>query len=548
MVAHSLFQIRSRKQLARLRLASRTFDAAVAPFLFYEINVGKKGIQSLRAVAESGHLRHVRKLSVEYGYLANEDDYQEVVQQMLPKLPLLESFTYVGLSCLCSPETACAWVLKSSTDAGQRWVDLPLATRTLSILHKSCPSIKSVCLAFPENMGEQVLGYVSDREYDQPEPGQLRSREIYGSPDLAVVAGLEELALDDLCEELPWWKSQLVRVLESSPGLRKLKLSLSVDTVARYARYNERDKFDSFFDELCEDYGETGAAPLRLHALELGTAVYPYQRGSLEKLTDLAYLREVHIRNKGVYQFGDIILPYGYDDEESGIAFEAFGPTHCPNLRRFTAADYRGDVHNLFATIGDASFARQLAVSCGQMGGGYELAALLRPDPEHPHLPLHLRMIDIDLEREQIFLFGHEHEQLPETEIPSAGQVLADLVSGDDGTLEGLAVHLPEDPDAEGGFRHLDLLTLALTKLVNITQLSIVSNYSHHTELTSEMLMKAACMLAAAARSLLFIRVYGGYWRVWRGTGGAIKLEELEDREITDVELFGHSIWEPEAQ
>lgn len=92
-------------------------------------------------------------------------------------------------------------------------------------------------------MGELVLGHMSDREYDHPEPYQLEARGIYARPDLTVFAGLEELTLDNLCEELPWWKSQIVKVLMNSPGLRKLQLSLSVDTIFRHNKYEEKVRF-----------------------------------------------------------------------------------------------------------------------------------------------------------------------------------------------------------------------------------------------------------------------------------------------------------------
>jgi hypothetical protein len=79
--------------LARLRLTSKAFDVAATPALFQEVKVGKKGQQSLRAVAESGHLKHTRKLTIEYAQEC--DDYHDIVRQMLRQTPRLESFAYV---------------------------------------------------------------------------------------------------------------------------------------------------------------------------------------------------------------------------------------------------------------------------------------------------------------------------------------------------------------------------------------------------------------------------------------------------------------------
>ena len=433
-----------------------------------------------------------------------------------------------------------------NTWAWSRWHNIPLAMTTLMTLRATCKKIKAIHIKFPENMDERVLGYKFDQEYDPPEPSQLEAREIYGRPDLTVFTRLEELTLDDLYGDLSLWKMQLIQMLQNSPGLQKLQLSLSVHRIALHES-EEREKFDGFFDGLCDDYGETGAAPLHLQSLKLGTALYPYELGSIEKLTDLSYLRSVSIRNENIHRELDIILVYDSPNEESGIAFHAFSPVRCPNLRRFTAANYEGDVHKEFAAIEDPSFARQLAISCVQMGSPQELAALLRADPGHPCLPLHLRMLDVDLQRDQVCLCDEDGEQLPDEDVPTAQQVLEDLVSGDEGTLRGLMVHLSEDSDAEYGFKHLELLCAALGKLVNVTQLGIERYRFHQTQLTDEALVRVAHTLAAAAPSLRYLKVYQHYWRIWRIRDGTISLEELEDREIGDVELFADTVWEPDT-
>lgn len=201
-------------------------------------------------------------------------------------------------------------------------------------------------------MGGGLLGYPAN-PHRRPDILQLLARNIYGKPDLTVFTGLEELSLDGLYEELPWWKSQIVQVLKNSPGLRRLELSLSADTLERYDNWKERKKFTNFFDELCEEYGETGSEPLSIQSLKLGSAVFPYEASSIEKLTNLRELEELHIQNGRVSVNGDfdpeapavIELYIEDEDEESGICFDIFGPAHCPNLRRLTAFEYRGDVH-----------------------------------------------------------------------------------------------------------------------------------------------------------------------------------------------------------
>jgi hypothetical protein len=393
-------------------------------------------------------------------------------------------------------------------------------------------------------MGERV-GY---SELVQPEGWRLGDRALYGKPDLTVFSGLEELTLDDLYEELPWWRSHIVQVLKNSPGLRKLKMSLSTLTVARHHHEEEREKFANFFDELCVEYGEAAAAPLRLRSLHLGTGVYPYAIGCLKSLTDLAFLEEVHVENGDVWDDGIIIDMYTGGEDNKCIGFCVFGPAYCPNLRRFNVAEYQQDVHDFLATTSDPSFTRRLAVSCKDVWAGYEPAALLRPDPNYPSLPLNLRILDIDLQRSQVYLVDEDGDDLAREDTPPAKDVLADLVSGDDGTLEGLAVHLAENPEAEDGFEDFGLLIDALANLVNLSQLAVEANIHDKRLLRGKALAKAAHLLATAAPRLRYIKVYETCWRVWRNReDGSVRLEELEGGEIDDVELFRGLIWKPVA-
>ncbi len=59
---------------------------------------------------------------------------------------------------------------------------------------------------------------------------------------------------------------------------------------------------------------------------------------------------------------------------------------------------------------------------------------------------------------------------------------------------------------------------------------------------------KLQSVLATVARRLRYIKVYQSCWRIWRGKDDVIRLEELEDREIGDVERFCRTVWKPEPQ
>jgi hypothetical protein len=276
-------------------------------------------------------------------------------------------------------------------------------------------------------------------------------------------------------------------------------------------------------------------------SLHLGTAVYPYKAHSPKKLTDLRFLEEVHIENCGVWHEGVMVVDMYNDEEDSGIAFDAFGPAHCPNLRRLGLADYQRDVHEFIATIDDTSFTRKLAISSKSMDWGYELAALLRPDPNYPSLPLHLRMLNIELQRDQVRLFDEDGDDLGSEDIPRAEQVLEDLVSGDDGTLEGLAVHLKEHQRC---LERLDLLVDAVGRLANLTQLAVVASTYAERDMGVEALESAAHELAAAAPRLRYIRMYESYWRVWRNRDDTVRLDMLDRSEADKVELFRVLNWE----
>ncbi|KAK4150693.1 hypothetical protein C8A00DRAFT_36711 [Chaetomidium leptoderma] len=353
-------------------------------------------------------------------------------------------------------------------------------------------------------------------------------------PDLAGFSGLEELTLDGLYGDLPWWTSQIVRVLKSSPSLHKLRLSLSSTTLVHYDGAGERKEFDDYFDQLCEKYGDTAAAPY-------ASAHY----------TSGPFLEQIHIENTNVYGYHEIIDIYAPHPRHHGILFDAFGPAHCPNLRRFTVAEYSNNVHHFLATVQDASSARRLAVSCRNMKLDYELAALLVPSPEYPSLPLHLRMLNIDLTHGPLNMSDvddDDREDQPGKVGSSPKQVLENLVLGDNGTLEGLAVHMAEDPDVEGDFENQGILVDALAKLANGTQLVVVADSATARLYELEQLVKVAQLLADAAPRLRYIGTYERYyWRVCRSNrDDTITLGELDEAEVGEVELFRESIWDVE--
>lgn len=409
-----------------------------------------------------------------------------------------------------------------------RCEDIPLTGSTFQVLHVSCKRIKSIHIEFAPDMEQTVLRlYPFNRNRRHPHSEQ--DKLAYGKPEISMFTNLEELTLRGMYNDLAWWTSQLVQLLRNSPGLRKLHLSLSVETVGR-SRFsgNSGVAAVSFFNSLCSSYAESGASALQLTSLTCGASILPRDLALLKSLTDLRHLEEVYLSNRELF---------GLDIDESiqpAVAYDAFGPTHCPNLRRFAVDHARPGVHKFLSSISDRAWASQLAVSYRHgtrppfSEPAYEPAALLRPPEPCPfssqdnhdrshlrctctstHLPLRFRMLNaLDLDRGES---GRSEIKAPLTWPPilpapppvtalttaatttTAGEILDSLVQADSisipdcpssdpgtaamstnsGALQGLTVHVPWNQAVESGLGHLDFLETAVASLRGLTALVV---------------------------------------------------------------------------
>ena len=458
-------------------------------------------------------------------------------------------------------------------------------------LYESCPAIKAIHINFPENMGQQ-LGYT--RWNDQPDDRRRTERAIYGKPDFTVFSGLEELTLDNVYEELPWWRSQIVQLLEKSPGLQKLRLSLAANTLFRYKDKEDCAEFYyNFFDKLCVEYGAV-ASPLRIRSLHLGNAVLPFKLGRIQLLTDLSVLEDAHIENRklvstksGPMSSGvpacinpterewdttdadDAGYPHFYDDYHA-VAFQVFGPVNCPNLRRLTVGHYDEDLDEYLRDTADPVWTRKLALSCVSMHGcDMQPASLLLRNPA-----LHMRMLEIDLSWHLGLSNIDSNLEFFTSSLrsclgSSAAKLILDRLSHEDhGTLEGLAVYLRVNSALDLVCRDQSPLLAALSQLHNLTQFSIEGLsesqmpglkffYNANQSLVkgfskSERLLRKqgfpwlAELCALKAPRLRYVGVCGTHWRVLReGPTMRVRLEKLEDWEIDSVELFRGCVWKP---
>jgi hypothetical protein len=93
----------------------------------------------------------------------------------------------------------------------------------------------------------------------------------------------------------------------------------------------------------------------------------------------------------------------------------------------------------------------------------------------------------------------------------------------------------------------VDLLVGAVRQLGNLSQLAVLDCIEDGKVLPGQKECAAAAgLFAAVAPCLRYIRVYELCWRVFRSWDGTFRLEELEEEDIVEVELFQLTTWEPE--
>ena len=411
---------------------------------------------------------------------------------------------------------------------------MPLASVTLRSLQTLQKPIKSLHIEYPGHMTWGILGLAIAPEPDENDTASLENRKLYRAQDFAGFVDLEELTIKNIFDDIPAWQPTIAAIITRSPRLRKLSLSIAVDSAARASHRGREQDFVYFFDNLCDEYAEMSGVPLPLQALHCGTAILPWRVESLQKLVDLSALEELHIQNKDIA--GDSVYLELYtdmDDGDSGIPFDFFF-SQCPQLCRFTAAEVQRDVWEALCGI-QPELAQRLAVSFqSQDMSDYELAHLLRKDENFPNLPMALRMTEIELSREA------------ESEL-SASDILDSLVDCSAETLEGLVVHLPPRSEDETSGGILDALSEALPKLAKLSQLVVLSKGQMCTDLA----MSLATELSAAAPHLQYVGVNEFTWHVTISAGpgidgGRICIQQLDQREREHVELFSRTVFRPD--
>jgi len=522
LLASLVHYIQSSKHLGTLRLVSKNFHDAATPVLFSaaapisSANYEAGALAGLTELVKRNLVGYVRSLTLrhvdsQWALAANS-----AIRELLAEMPLLESF-----DCSC-----------------------PMLPETISALHRSCPGLKALSFDF-ERMEEDVLELSNER----PDDKVLRARELFTMPDLAIFSHLEKLSLLNVYGDLHQWRGQVARLLQKSPNLNSLALSLSVDAIWRFSD-DDSNQYRNWFESLCETYAEGGGSPLPIRSLHCGTAIFPPNSADLEQLLHLGHLEEVSVENEAIWVGNSGPRRIYIGGNEFSGEFDTF--VNAPNLQRLSVRTYARNVHRAFCYMDDPSGARQIALSTQTMNEGYEPAMLLRPHDNSPALPLHPRMLEIELDQRYSSWLDGFGELLCDDEIPSADELLDSLVDGDEGILEGLVLCLPDanypdDDERPTLEKQYELLERTLPKLTNLTQLSIrgagyaVDGYSG-----------VAQRMALAIPRLRFINVRmgkhykdGNFRRIVRGDQGEVTLVTLEGRmENEAVELYRMSSYE----
>lgn len=519
----------SRERLAPLRLVNKTFHAAVTPIFYRELYCWSRSpsqIERLRWLVRSPDLAYVK--SFHFFNSTSDFRFRDALQ--------LDREQAAGLLIQAMPPRLKHFGWDGALSAG-----------ILRDLHHSSPLVSSMQLTFPDDFENDLIliqssGGLPDWQFLLPVHAraitehQAKLRLLYqGTFNLAVFSHLEVLKIGGIFGDLPWWASHLAYVFKSTPRLRELGLAVSSSTILRLGFVHNFNLQLGFFGSICKAYGEIEARRLKLRSIHFGHGVRPYSVEALEKLTDLSLLEEVYINNSSYHHV------YGQP------IYKAFGPSHCPNLRRFRVQVYDHATHQFLVTSANSTWARQVAISSTYhlAGQRVEPAMLLRPmtfeGSTDTYGPYHFRMLEIDLVRN-----GHP---IPGRLLPaiSAREVLESVTQNDNGALEGLVLSLPVRKfTGSVGLGFFQDILDAVPKLANLAQLGLASDLDDdETTKFEPILDKVARDLAAASPSLRYLQVFHRHYKIHRARRRKAKLRVMEEpAEIDAVELFSKNCFD----
>jgi hypothetical protein len=220
----------------------------------------------------------------------------------------------------------------------------------MTTLSRSCPSLHSLTIHHPD----EIQNVISE-EFDFND-GYHERKGLFNRHDLSGFSKMIDVEIFNIHSDLMNVKAALVQILLGSPNIRALSLSINSGTMEEHRSENTWDNelgYEGYLEFLCLDYAKAGGKPLQLRKLVLGLGIVLWEPADhLEKLTDLTYLEDVYIvnRNSG---FGT-----HYIDEDDGVAWSLFTPTHCPNLSSFGFYAFTKSVTKWFESQGSGYITR----------------------------------------------------------------------------------------------------------------------------------------------------------------------------------------------
>ncbi|KAK4443476.1 hypothetical protein QBC34DRAFT_498981 [Podospora aff. communis PSN243] len=355
------------KDLGNLRLVNYAFSQMVSVVQFREFSVtsiGDRGDTCLddddASLKKLGYdrithritrlvgalwLKHIRTLAVTRGDLEPDE---RALRDMLAGMPCLRKF---------------------------HWQDGLLATETLRTLQGSCPNLRSLSIRFPYDMGMDLGMVRADRSHRSHRTHSLRRPETnllcYGSPndELSAFGNLQHLSLHRICGDFIKWRTDIAKILERSPGLKGLSLSLNEWVMTEQRRSTQQmavTGFKDFLAGVCTEYGETGASPLRLLSVQFGLGIIPPTADILDQMMDVEVLEEVRISNismiyKEISGYQPVWNLYFDQHDQSLIHLAGFSSSRCPNLRRMIFDNYDQNIKDFLTAAGPA-LTRRLGV------------------------------------------------------------------------------------------------------------------------------------------------------------------------------------------
>ncbi|KAK4185453.1 hypothetical protein QBC35DRAFT_537625 [Podospora australis] len=304
--------------------------------------------------------------------------------------------------------------------------------------------------------------------------------------------------------------------------------------------------------------------PLPLKSLSLGGVLLPYDETKLAMLVCLRHLEHVKIKNWNEF-VEDEMGSFLDNLEDWKVAFEAFRPENRPNLRQLKVSNYTPDVHKLVIrhTASKEVTNNHLAPFLGKQGGYNEYESypdtsmLLRSSPDHPALPMKLRMIPLAFHYNFDQSMANASFPVP----PHPRFVLKDLVTSNADSLEGLVLHLKLHSLEQKGDRvriaegTLDDVLVALRVLEKLTQLLLTVDLDEchaYGEERIDTSYEAHSLwvqkLALASQSLRYIMLGPVCCKIWRDEEGNTEFRQSDHKEEREqAELFAIGNFSPDS-